>query len=41
MSSPSTSTPRIVTPLTSQNRRVAVLKLALMKVAASNSFVRE
>ncbi|WP_223253114.1 hypothetical protein [Arthrobacter sp. AFG7.2] len=36
---PSTSTPRIDTPLTSGNRRVAPLKLALTKVAPSNSLV--
>ena len=41
MSRPSSSTPRIVTPLTSENRRVAPLKLALTKVAPSNSFVPE
>ncbi|MNW60533.1 hypothetical protein D3C74_385260 [compost metagenome] len=40
-SSPSRSTPRILTPLTSENRRVAPLKLALTKVAPSNSFVPE
>jgi hypothetical protein len=41
MSSPSTSTLRIVTPLTSENRTVTPLKLALTKAAPSNSFVRE
>jgi len=39
ISSPSTSTLRIVTLLTSQNRTVAPLKLALTKLAPSNSFV--
>lgn len=38
MSSPPTSTLRIVTALTSQNRGVAPLKLLLTKVAPSNSF---